>query len=148
MTSPAGPGPALVRNAFWRILKATERSFFRNIMPMLWIRQKVFHVTFRGQDWGLRAITPYPYIEPPLPFVYCRYTQSTAHIYAAARQLLGSAHIMVVADHENNHRKILDRLAGDDARSWCGWSSSDNISNLWSQPSARENNWTVGPTTT
>jgi len=70
-----------------------------------------------------------------------------------------AARIMMVAVHENNHRKILDRAADDNKQS-CGWSvgwllvdravrpTRENISNLWSQPAARENNRSTSETAT
>jgi len=42
---PGGWDPA--GNTFWRILKATVRSFC-TYMPMLWVYQIMFHVTFGG----------------------------------------------------------------------------------------------------
>jgi len=45
---PVGPNGSPNWNAFWLILKATERSFF-TYMPMRWVRQTVLHVTFGGK---------------------------------------------------------------------------------------------------
>jgi len=62
VNSPQNPGGTLAGNAFWRPQNAT----FCTYMPILWVRQTVFYVTFA---WGARprfgAVAP-PNVEPRL----------------------------------------------------------------------------------
>jgi len=60
LSSPIGVrGGAPAGNAFWRILKATERSFC-TYMLMLRVGQTEFRVTFGGKSevWGIVPLLP------------------------------------------------------------------------------------------
>ena len=58
------PKWCLAENAYVAYFEGTERSFCTYI-PMLWVRQTVFHVTFGGnaEVWGQ---LPHPKVESPL----------------------------------------------------------------------------------